>query len=65
MKGGEGWGVFESDDGCNHVAPLGDRRRHVISMGCWCLPRQEVDAPVVVHNSQDGREMSEHVERVH
>lgn len=44
----EGWGVFEIDDGCVHVAPI-HGRQHVMSMGCWCLP--ELDDGVVMHAS--------------
>jgi hypothetical protein len=58
MLAAEGWGVFEVDDGCTHVAPLSDERRHVMSMGCWCLP--ELDEGVVIHNSTDLRELREH-----
>lgn len=49
----EGWGVYEADDGCAHVAPIKDRREHVLSCGCWCLPR--VGDRVVIHEAGDGR----------
>ena len=47
----EGWGVYENvDDGCRHVAPI-HGRRHLMSMGCWCLPNlDDEDRMIVVHH---------------
>ena len=53
-RAAEGWGVFESeDDGCCHVAPIMGRP-HVMSMGCWCLPRLDSQSTrIVVHFEED------------
>lgn len=53
---GEGWGVFEIEDGCRHIAPIKDGRAHVMSMGCWCLPAMDPDdRDIIVHRAEDGR----------
>ena len=44
-------------DGERHVIPQNDRRLHETTRGCWCEPRDHDG--VVVHNSQDRREMFE------
>lgn len=55
------WKVCVSnDDGALHVVPLADLRDHQLTMQCFCLPR--IDEGVVVHNSMDRREESEHME---
>jgi hypothetical protein len=53
----EGWAVYEPDDGYRHIVPLNDRRRHIISMGCWCLPAMDdEDRDIIVHRAEDSRE---------
>ncbi len=46
-----------------HVYPLADLREHdTDTRGCWCGPRLDVcpgAACVVIHNSADGREITE------
>ena len=54
-----------------HVVPVGDLREHDESgRACWCKPRIETCDPrtgdryplgkaVIVHNSEDGRELVE------
>jgi len=57
-KASEGWAVIEVDEGV-HVFPIGDKRRHIMSLECWCRPRLDKEDPVIVHNSMDGREFHE------
>jgi hypothetical protein len=46
-----------------HVVPVDDLRRHVeVGIGCWCGPRVEAQGRgrwLVVHHSEDGRELVE------
>ena len=50
----EGWGVFENeDDGCCHVAPIFGRR-HVMSMGCWCVPQLDSQSTRIVVHFEEG-----------
>ena len=45
-----------------HVLPVHDLREHVEDVTCWCLPtavREPGHAAVIVHHSQDGRELVE------
>ena len=55
------WVVLEVGDADGtvqsiHVLPIEDMREHEVSE-CWCNPRD--DDGVIVHNSQDGRELYE------
>ncbi len=55
------WAVIEVGDESGviqsvHVLPIEDMREHEVSK-CWCNPRD--DDGVIVHNSQDGRELYE------
>lgn len=51
-----------------HVLPISDLREHEETLTCWCQPRvvrtdeetgEDYVAPVVIHNSLDGRELVE------
>ena len=46
-----------------HVVPVDDLREHVeTGDGCWCQPRIQPQGDgryLVVHNSEDGRELVE------
>ena len=45
-----------------HVVPINDLREHQESETCWCQPtveRVEEDRRLIVHNSEDGRELVE------
>lgn len=51
-----------------HVLPIDDLREHEESPACWCQPTVQTEdsetgepyrAPLVVHNSLDGRELVE------
>ncbi len=43
------------------VVPRNDLREHVFGRKCWCKPFEEDG--VIVHNSADGRERFERLER--
>lgn len=55
------WAAF-LEFGVPNVVPLDDLREHQFSFGCWCAPFEEEG--VCVHNSLDGRERFERVERL-
>lgn len=43
-----------------HVLPVNDLFEHDESTVCWCEPRVEwLSEAVVIHNSADGRELTE------
>lgn len=44
-----------------HIVPENDLREHEIDKRCWCKPTVDDtgDSMVVVHNSLDGRELTE------
>jgi len=46
-----------------HLIPLEDLREHEATMQCWCVPEEDNDDPIVIHNSADGRELFERGER--
>lgn len=47
-----------------HVIPVNDIWSHLESDDCECEPRIEEDGHVIVHNSYDGRELIEEVDRI-
>ena len=65
--------IDKAPNGDIHVLPERDLREHLETRDCWCRPRLEVvtdeipwiDLPpkvlgtIVVHNSVDGRELTE------
>lgn len=50
------WCVVYTDSG-NHVIPNEDLVAHVMTIDCWCVPRDNDGC--IVHNSADGREAFE------
>lgn len=72
---GHGWQMLapSDDDPMAHVSPVGDEREHELRVTkCWCHPRIMVEDddgtllqfPIVVHNSQDCREMVEWAQEI-
>ncbi|HMN11192.1 MAG TPA: hypothetical protein PKD55_02560 [Bellilinea sp.] len=56
---GKPWGIFELEDGV-HVAPIDDRKDHILNMDCPCHPTVEWDGiPLVIHHAFDFREIME------
>jgi hypothetical protein len=48
-----------------HVVPVDDLKEHPLQADCWCHPTRAVQDPgVIIHNSLDGREVTELCEEV-
>lgn len=63
------WAVVHGTEGAppgdlpedQHVVPIMDDFPHVLSLCCWCKPHRDAENhSVVVHTSNDGREVHEH-----
>ncbi len=54
------WAVNASGDQ-THVVPVEDLEPHFLTDECHCLPRRhpDTDKNLVIHNSFDGRELTE------
>lgn len=58
-KAQHGWEIIPTSDGM-HIMPLGDLKPHSMEK-CSCLPYE--DGTLFLHNSFDGREAFERMER--
>lgn len=46
-----------------HVLPTNDEVPHVESEQCWCKPKVEENGQLIIHNSFDGREDFEDIDK--
>ena len=49
------WAVTQSEDGSWHVWPVGDVRRHDLEEECWCMPFEDPQGGLLIHQAADGR----------